>query len=133
MTWLEQILAPMSFCTCSGITILLYITVRPSGLPFFIYIWVPLMAVIAVSVVNWNVYDVVMVKRTAEEVIGTLQSRSEPFYWRLSVSERKELRQRARAIRPVHFSFGNLSDVSLEVLANIWDEVLNQLLFLLSI
>ena len=133
MAWLEQILAPIYFSTCSGVTITLYITVRPSGLPFYVYVWVPLVGIIAFGLISWFVYDVVMVKRAAEHVLGTLQSRSAPFYGRLSADQRRELRQRTRALRPVHLSFGNFSDMSLEVLANIWDEMLNQLLFLLSV
>ena len=97
-----------------------------------VYVWFPLLAFDAMFAVSWLVYDGVMVKRTGETVLGKLQSQSEPFYWRLSLDQRKELSRRARALRPVKLSFGNFADASLEVLANIWDEVFNQLLFLLT-
>ena len=133
MIWLEQIITPLLFSVCAGITILLYVTFRPSGLPFFVYLWFPLVAFVGMGVISWLMYDTVMVKRAAEQVAGTLQSRSAPFHRRLSLFQRKELIRRARALRPVHLSLGNFSEVSLEVLANMWDEVLNQLLFLLSL
>ena len=133
MSWAEQMLLPLLFSVCSAITILLYVTVRPSGLPFFVYVWFPLVAIAGMYVVSWLVYDAFMVKRAAEQVAGVLQSKSEPFYWELSPFQRKELTRRARALRPVHLSIGIFSDISLEMLTNMWDEVLNQLLFLLSL
>ena len=133
MVWLEHMVAPILFSICSSIIILLYVTVRPSGLPFFVYIWFPLVAIVAMSIMSWVVYDAVRIKRTAEQVIGTLESRSEPFYRELSLVQRNELSRRARALRPVHLSVGNFADLSPEILANMWDEVLNQLLFLLSL
>ena len=90
------------------------------------------MAIVVVCVISWVVYDFVMVKRAADQVAVMLQSRTEPFYNRLSLIQRKELNRRARALRPVRISIGNFADVSLEVLVNMWDEVLNKLLFLLS-
>ena len=133
MSWAEQILPLVLFSVCSAITVLLYVTVRPSGLPLIIYIWFPFVAFAGMFVVSWLVYDAVMVRRASEEVLGKLQSQTEYYYRRLSLFYRKELIPRARALRPVHLSFANFSDISLEVLTNVWDEVLNQLLFLLSL
>ena len=90
MNWLEHILSPILFFVCTGVTILLYVTVRPSGLPVFVYVWFPLVAICVMINVSWIVYDVVMIKRATEGVAGTLQSRSEYFYPRLSVCQRKE-------------------------------------------
>lgn len=133
MNWMEQILSPILFCACAGVTILLYVTVRPSGLPFFVYIWFPVVAFGMMGLVSVLIYDGIIIKRAAEEVAGKLESRSGYFYRGLSVCQRKELRRRARALRPLRLSFGNFAEFSFEMLANIWDEVLNQLLFLLSL
>ena len=133
MSWMEQLLPSVVFSVCSSITILLYVTVRPSGLPFFVYVWFPLVGIVAICVVSWLVYDAVVIKRAAEQILGVLQSQMKLIHWGLSLDRRRELSRRARALRPIQLSFGNFSDVSLEVLANIWDEVLNQLLFLLSL
>ena len=35
--WMKFMVVPALFAWCVGITFLLYVTFRPSGLPFFVY------------------------------------------------------------------------------------------------
>ena len=133
MSWAEKILSPVLLVACSGIILALYITVRPLGFPWFVYMWCPLVAIVGIFIISWIFYDIVMIKRAAEEVVGRLQSRSEWMCRSLALDQRKELRRRAGTLRPIHLSLWNFADASFEVLANVWDEVLNQLLFLLSL
>ena len=117
----------------AGNVILLYLAVRPSGLPPLIHYWVPLFAFGGVIILSWLWYDVVTLKREADEVKENLQARTHEFLRDLGPSQRKYLARRARALRPFYFTIGQFSDMTLEGLVGVWDEILNQLLFLLSL
>ena len=72
-------------------------------------------------------------KRGSEELHGNHQNRMSPFLKNLPPVKRRELLLRARALRPVVVKVGEFSECSFEVLMNIWDEIINQLVFLLTL
>ena len=84
-------------------------------------------------VITWLFYDAVSAKRSADEVLANLQSRTTRYYERLDSHGKIEFVRRARALQPVRLRIGEFTEASLEVAASIWDEVFNQLLFLLSL
>ena len=133
MNWVGTMVVPTLFAACSGITILLYITFRPSGLPILVYCWFPIVAVVAMFSIAWLCYDAVIIKRKADEALGHLQSRSAGFLRWCQRSDKKELLSRGRALQPAYLALGEFTEFTLEVPMNVWDEVLNQLLFLLSL
>ena len=72
--------------------------------------------------------------RLADEVLGRLQDvKSQRFYGRLEKERQMEMLRRGRALRPLSLRVGEYADFCFTVTYNIWDEILNQLLFLLSI
>ena len=50
----------------------------------------------------------------------------------MTKKQRMNIMKRAQALRAVNFPTGPFAEFSLNVTINIWEEVLNQLLFLLS-
>ena len=91
------------------------------------------MAVVSVLTITWLFYDAVVTKREADEVLTNLQSRTAGYYRKLGRVEKRELLKRSRAIQPVYLGIGQFTEMTLGVAMNLWDEVINQLLFLLSL
>ena len=133
MNWLYYALGPVILGIGSGIVILLYVSVRPSGLPPFIHYWVHFIAFGVFLILRWLWYDVVTMKREGEEIVENLQSRSHGFLRDLEPNQKKYVRRKARALRAPYLTIGQLSDITLEGLVGAWDEILNQFLFLLSL
>ena len=59
-------------CASCGVILLLYVTIRPSDLPFLVYIWFPIVAVLLMVVITWLCYDCVVIKRGARDVEESL-------------------------------------------------------------
>ena len=84
-------------------------------------------------IITWLCYDAVVAKRAADQVMEKLQSRQAPYFQRFSRAEKLLVMKRARALQPVYLAMGEFAEVTLDVPVSIWDEVINQLLFLLSL
>ena len=133
MNWLYYFLGPIIAGICSGVVLLLYICVRQSGLPPALHYCMPFLAVGTIMALSWLWYDGVTMKREADEVKASLQSRSHNFLWKLEPGERQHLFHKARALKPLYLTIGQFSNITLEGLVGVWDEVVNQLMFLLSL
>ena len=134
MNYMKNMIAPILFVASGGVVALLYVTIRPSGLHVLIYCWFPLAGVSVMGIVLWTCYDFVIVKRLADEVLGRLQDvKCQRFYRQLEKGRQMEMLRRGRALRPLSLRVGEYADFSFTVTYNIWDEILNQLLFLLSL
>ena len=133
MNWVYYVLGPIIMGIGSGIVLLFYISVRPSGLPPFIYYWIPFIAFGTFLVLSWLWYDVVTMKREGEDMVEILQSRSHRFLRELEPHQRQFVYRKGRALRPPYLTIGQFSDMTLEGLVGVWDEILNQFLFLLSL
>ena len=94
MNWAKSMNVPTLFSWSAGIVLLLYVTFRPSGLPFLVYIWFPPVAVVSMFIITWLCYDAVVAKRVADEAMEKLQSRTGPYFKRLSRIEKLEVMRR---------------------------------------
>ena len=133
MNWLHYVLGPVILSIGLGIVMMLYISVTPSGMPPLIHYWIPVIAFGAIMILSWLWYDVVAMKREGDEVMEGLRARTHKFLWDLKLAERKRLLLKARALKPAYFTIGQFTDMTLEGLVAVWDEILNQFLFLLSL
>ena len=134
MNWIKFMVVPSIFSWCVGIPFLLYVTCRSTGLPFLVYGWFPEVAGVSMTVITWLCYDVVVAKRGVDEVKEKLQSRTAPYFQRLTLLEIVLVMRRVGALQPVYLAMGEFAEVYLDVPVNIRDEVINhQLLFLLSL
>ena len=133
MKWLKFVIAPAVFSACVTIAVTLYITCRPTAMPLIIYFAFPLSAATVLFVIFRICYDAVVTKRAGDGVLGNLQSRTAGYFSRLTQVEKREMRRRAKALHPVYIGIGEFSEITLEVSMSMWDEILNQLLFLLSL
>ena len=88
---------------------------------------------VTLGVVFWLSFDIVLVVRGSEEVLGKL--RDFGVNWReTEVSDLQRLRclKTAKACRPLRVPVGIFGELSFDIPVIMWDEILNQLLFLLS-
>ena len=130
MSWMKHVSTLALLSTNCALIVLLYVTIRPSDLPFFVYIWFPIVAVLLQITTGWLFYDAVVTKRSVAEIVENLDSfkarmRMRPKYYAI-------MTRRLKSLRPPVITVGECAEVTLEVPVNIWDEVLNQLLFLLA-
>ena len=98
-----------------------------------VYCWFPLVAVAMIIIVTWLLYDAVSIKRSADAALANLQSRMTACYQRLQRAEKTEFVRTARALQPIRLAIGEFTNITLDVVTTIWEEVINQLLFLLSL
>ena len=85
-------------------------------------------------VIFWISYDIMLVKRTAEDRISRFASHDgAPYLGRISRQQRELVVKRAAAMKVLEFPIGDFADLSLDLPVMVWEEVLNQVLFLLSL
>ena len=133
MKWLNYLLGPLILSIGSGIVFMFYVSIRPSCIPMFLHFGVPFLAFGSILILSWLWYDVILMKRVGEEVREKLHSKTHKFLWELEPAERMYVFRKSASLRPAAFTIGQFSDMTLEGLVGVWDEILNQLLFLLSL
>ena len=80
----------------------------------------------------WHSYDMLQVVQASEDVLGELSQHQATYFNGMARAQRLELMKRSKAMRPLVFYIGN-SEFSIGLPINTWDEILNQVLFLLSL
>ena len=132
--WMRFELVPTVFGAVTGVLAASYATIRYSQLlPAYLYIMFPLIAVVLISSIFWIFYDAVVVVRASEEIVlPTLRSYEAEPLKQLSRAEKVKALKRVRAMQVLRFPIGNFISFSLKVPVVIWDEVLSQLILLLS-
>ena len=78
-------------------------------------------------------HDVVGVKEESEEVVEKLQSSGSADLALLSVVERRKVLKNSKAMTPLQFGIAGFTNFTWGVTVGAWDEILNQLLFFLSL
>lgn len=130
--WIALVLLP-TFLNCGcGLIICLYIPIQHPEVPLALnacFLWV---GAVILTIIFWGSYDFVLVIRASEEVIGKLASFDNRRDSGISGLQRQRFLKRAKACRPLEVPIGTFGEFSLEVPVIWWDEILNQLLFLLS-
>ena len=133
MNWLKLMVVPTLSSSFVAITVALYVTCRPAAMPLVIYFGFPVAAVVLLFIIFQSCYEAVVAKRAGDEVLEHLQSQTVGYMSGLDQAEKREMVRRARALRPVYLALGEFAEVTLEVSVSIWEEIINQLLFLLSL
>lgn len=130
--WFKSAAAPAIVAVMFGMIGSSYVTLTSfQRLPFLIYVLFPISFVGMMGIFTLACVDAVNTKTISDSAVGSLRSRGS-FYRFLSREEKKEFLLRCRALRPVSLPVGNFTDISLNVPIYVFQEVLNQLLFLLA-
>ena len=78
-------------------------------------------------------YDVICAKEDSEEIVERLQSPANAALVTLPLEERRKILKGSKAMAGLQFDIAHLAQYSWAVPLGAWDEILNQLLFLLSL
>ena len=132
--WIRFALVPTVFGMITGVLACAYATIRYSHiLPMYLYVTFPFIAAVLMLNIFWTSYDAVLVVRASEYILlRTLRNQEAEYLQWLSRAEKVKVLKRARAMRVLKFPVGSFTTFSLRVPVVIWDEVLSQLLLLLS-
>ena len=132
--WCRFMIVPTLIGCTLCIIYTLYLTIRYTELPLLLYVWCPLTGVTILLVIFWLTYDVVLVKRTAESIVSRFLSHDGAPHMRwMTRQERVAVVKRATAMKVLEFPIGDFADFSLSVPVLVWEEVMNQVLFMLSL
>lgn len=84
--------------------------------------------------ITWLAYDCVSIKRAVEDIGWNLELGLNRWQFRDMETRKKTVYSRMlKSLRPATLRLGSFTEATLEVPFNVWDEVLNQLLFLLEL
>ena len=122
-TWL------LGYATC--VVIALFVAIRYTELPFILYIVFPYSAGSVAVLMFWQSFDMLRAGRESEDILGVLLQQQAPYLRNKTRRERVEVMKRARALRPVTFPLADC-EFSMSVPMGAWEEILNQVVFLLS-
>ena len=119
----------------AGLTIVLawYLTMKHTDLPWYIYSMFPYTGVLVFGMLFTLGYDGILTIRASEASLTKLRSAEMQYFRLMPNQERAALIKRAKAFRPAFFSVGNFTEFNMDVPIGQWDEILNQLLFLLTL
>ena len=81
----------------------------------------------------WACYELVLAIRDSEEILGQLRSMEAPYLRAMPIAVRVKALKRAKAMKPVEFPLGNFADFSVTVPVTVWEEIVNQVVFLLTL
>ena len=111
-----------------------YATIRHKDeLPLYIYWLFPYIATVFTIILFDLCFDGILVIRASEDSLSTLRSKERRYLVGVPVQERVRMSKRAKAIRPAFFSVGNFTEFNMNVPIGVWDEIVNQLMFLLTL
>ena len=132
--WIALVLFPALVNAASGVIIALYIPIRHPEIPTLLNLCILVFAALLLVIAFSTSYDIVLVTRACEEVLGKLKTFGCEQENGNDISPLQRLRfiKRAKACRCVEILIGTFGVFSLDVPVILWDEILNQLLFLLS-
>ena len=133
--WIKLMVVPTIFSVTSTIITCLYVTIRNEGLPEWLVLLFFYVGITLFGNVFWIAYQAILVIRASEATIGVLTSiqyENSGHHNHVPLVIRKYIVKRGKATKPLSFRIGEFTEFSLDVPMSIWDEILNQLLFLLS-
>src|SRR4051794_28650430 len=86
--WVKSTIFLTVFSISSTIVLCLYVTVRETDLPLLMYVVYPYTGAVCTVALFWMCYEIIMVQRTSEAVVGTLNSTMDPYFAGLSRTDK---------------------------------------------
>ena len=119
----------------AGLTIVLawYLTIRHTELPLYIYCVFPYAGILFTFMLFDLCYDGILVMRASEDSLTKLRLAEKQYFLRMPTDERMAMMKRAKALRPAFFSVGSFTEFTMDVPVGVCDEIVNQLMFLLTL
>ena len=131
-TWMKFMSPPTLAASSTTVIITTFVSIRYTELPLIFYIFFPNTAFNNMLIIFWVCYDVVLLIRASEDIMGQLLSHHADYLKPMPRAMRVRILKRARAMKVLEFPLGDFGEFSLNLPVAIWEEILNQVLFLLS-
>ena len=130
--WLKFMLPPTISGVSTAVIVTTFVSIRYTELPLIFYVFYPNSAFNLMFILFWMCYDMVRLIRASEYIIGQLLSHDAEYLKSMPRAVRIQVLKTARAMKPLEFPLGDFAEFSLNLPVTIWEEILNQVLFLLS-
>lgn len=130
--WIRFYFPPWLLAVSTGVIIAVFVSIRYTELPFLFYILFPYAGLNIMMLIIWQSYDMLHTIRASEDILGGLWQHHAPYFQGMTRAERIERMKRSNAMRPLVFPVAD-SEFSLSLPISTWDEIINQILFLLSL
>lgn len=130
--WIKFMIAPSLFSITCTIIICFFVTIRNEGVPVALIMLFAYVGVSIFATLFWICYEIIMVTRMADGILETLTSTEKGSYTSLPNQQRRYISKRGKATRAIGYRIGGFMEFSLNVPVGLWDEIVNQLLFLLN-
>ena len=108
-------------------------TIRRTELPLLLYPLFPYMTAIFTVIMFDICRDDVVSIRVSEDVLSRLRSTAMEYLKQMPVLEKLTMLKRAKALRHIYGNVGIVEEYTIDVPVGVWDEILNQILFLLTL
>ena len=131
--WYKLVVPPAFLNGGLAIVLTWYLTIRHTDVPLYIYCLFPYIGALFTFMLFDMCYDGILVIRASEDSLTKLRSAEKQYFLRMPIHERMATMKRAKALRPAYFSVGSFTEFTMDVPVGVWDEIVNQLLFLLTL
>ena len=131
--WLSLFLVPTALTLRTAIAFCFYVVLRREGIPGWAAAITGYAGLMMGGMFLWHCYEALSGIRLTDDVAQTLMSTKEKYFQRLMPDQQLYLVKLGKAWRGVRIDFGPFMEFSVEVPLTVLDEVLGQLLFLLSL
>ena len=130
---IARILSPAMLLAGSvGIIVTAFISLTHLQSALFLQAICALTAVMGTGIVFEQIYECVCFTRSSEQILARLRCADQLYLKGMTRMERLAIMKRAKAFQPIRIPLGGFCHVSMGVIRAAWEEILNQLLFLLS-
>ena len=128
-----KVLSPaMLLAGCAEITIATFMSLTNLQLWLLLQACYTVGAVVSAGILFDQIYECVSFTQESQQIIERLVSMEQSHLRGMTRKEREAAVKKAKAFRPVLIPIGGFCNVSMAVLEVSWEEILNQVLFLLS-
>ena len=111
----------------------IYISIRHTDIPVFIYCLFAYTTVLFLVELFDLCRDQMLAVRASENALSRLRSTVHRYLSRLPMKERMRIAKAGKALHPAFFSVCNYTQFNVNVPVGVWEETLNQTVFLLTL
>ena len=130
--WVKFMLPATIFSVSLTTIVTTFISIRYTELPFMYYIFFVNTAFTLMLIIFWLCYDLVLITRDSEGILSQLLSYEAQHLRHMPKAIKTQVMKKARAMRVIEFPIGDFADFAISLPIAIWEEIVNEVLFLLS-
>ena len=131
-SWVKFMIVPTMSSIASTIIVTIFVTLKYRELPILIHLGFAWIGFSFSVLAFWFALETLSNIQSSEAIVEMLSRRHEQYFMDLSRTDRLYLIKWATATRQLVFQVGDFTDYSIGVMTAFWEEIINQLLFLLT-